>query len=154
MPTYWVAVISSEHVKSSTVVKRLCNRNTIESVVISCHFKYCPRFPSNLYMIPSFYRVLASPSLIVYKFVRLPSRDSSHVAELFTSKGETNKLQKKKKRIRERNTHGEKIVSTETSANPHQPRSGLKSGKMKRNRHTDRRTACVHAACLSLSLFS
>jgi len=48
-----VAVISNEHVNSSTVVKWLCMRNGTESVMISCRFRYLLSPPSNLYMIAS-----------------------------------------------------------------------------------------------------
>lgn len=51
LPTYWVAVISSEHVNSSTVVKWLCMRKSTESVMISCRFRYLLSPPSSLYMI-------------------------------------------------------------------------------------------------------
>lgn len=51
LPTYWVAVITNEHVNSSTAVKWLCIRNSTESVMTSCRFRYLLSPPSNLYMI-------------------------------------------------------------------------------------------------------
>lgn len=60
LPTYWVAVISNEHVNSSTVVKWLCIRNSTESVMISCRFKYLLSPPSSLYMIVSVCRYRAT----------------------------------------------------------------------------------------------
>lgn len=51
LPTYWVAVITNEHVNSSTAVKWLCIRNSTESVTTSCRFRYLLSPPSNLYMI-------------------------------------------------------------------------------------------------------
>lgn len=50
-PTYWVAVMTSEHVSSRTVVNTLCSRKTALSVWISWSLKYSFKPPSNLYMI-------------------------------------------------------------------------------------------------------
>lgn len=129
LPTYWVAVITIEHVKSSTVVKWLCNRNTIESVVISCHFKYCPRPPSSLYMIVFFQSNDAlgclQSSYVFFFFARY----YSHVVKSFTNE----KKKQKRKKTRETRNRKNRIL-TETFPSLHLPRS--KSGKTKRNRHT------------------
>lgn len=69
LPTYWVAVISNEHVKSSTVVKWLCRRNSTESVMMSCRFRYLLSPPSSLYMI--------APVLYCYRGRRPPTTEDN-----------------------------------------------------------------------------